>query len=155
MDPRTNPEADPRAAGGGATETGTYLVVSLGKKMYAVDARMVREVLSPSPWAVVPAAGRTVAGAMFVRGVSVTLFDLGWRLTGTRSTASRTSRIVVLREPRWAALLVDGALALISGSPDKAPDASRPAGRDGPFLAGRVTWKGRPLGVVDIHRIVG
>ena len=58
-----------------------YLVVTLARRRYGIDANSVREVLRTRPSAAFPSAGKAVCGAIFFRGACATVFDLGWMLT--------------------------------------------------------------------------
>ncbi len=132
-----------------------YLVLSVGKRRYAIDSGVVREILGGRPLATVPVAGRSVSGTVFLRGTCITVFDLGWKLTGHSIVSSRRSRVVVLREPKWAAFLVDGVIALARDCTGQTADPDRSPGRDAPFIAGSVEWNQRALAVLDVQGILG
>lgn len=132
----------------------TYLVVGLGKRCYAVDTRFVRVVLNRGPSAVLRTAGRSVSGVVFYRGTCVTLLDLGWKLTGTPVGSSSSRRIVVLREPAWAGLLVDSALALASASMENTADPRQRVGRDARYVLGTIAWNKRSVAVLDVRGVI-
>ena len=131
-----------------------YLVLRVGKRRYAMESTAVREVLRGRAMATLPAAGRSVSGTIFLRGTCITVLDLGWILTGGAMATSRRSRIVVLRKPQWAALLVDGVIALARDCTRQSLDPNRPAGRDAPFVAGSVDWGQETLAVLDVESIL-
>jgi chemotaxis signal transduction protein len=131
-----------------------FLVLLSGQMRCAIPAADIRGVLLERPTAVCPGAGKGVAGVMFYRGTSVTVFDLSWILTGREAGRERGSRIVVLQEPCWAALLVDGVLGLAPGSCEGIETSAGGAGAANPFVIGRIRWLNHGVGVVDIRRVL-
>jgi chemotaxis signal transduction protein len=145
---------EPQPATLGSTSEGMYLIVSLRKKQYAISADTVREVLFLRPCAAPLIAGRSVTGAMFFRGVCVTVFDLCWILTGRRTEPSRSSRIIVLKEPDNVALLVDRVLALVTGHVQPLPESPRPLGRGQQYVGGEIEWRDQAVGVINVRKVV-
>ncbi len=138
---------------GGVTQSadGMYVILSLGKQYCAISAENVEEVLTQEPFTRFPLAGKSVAGAMFFRGACVTVYDLGWILARCPVKPSRSSRIIVLREPNRASLLVERILTLISGAgePIDSPDLSL-----GRYVNGQIRWLDRLVKIIDVHGLL-
>ncbi len=131
-----------------------YLVISVGRRRYALDAALVREVLCRRPPALFPAAGASVCGAVFYRGTCVTVFDLGWILTGRSLETPASSRIVVLKDPAWASVLVDGVAGLVRDRARGAAVPDRLSLRDAHFVTGSIEWNQDTVAVVDVAAVV-
>lgn len=99
-----------------------YLAFVLAGELYGVALTRVREIVSPPPITPVPRAGRDVIGVCSVRGLLVTVVDLGQRLrlkrgesnyfpeeTNAPRLLSRKSRIllVVTNTGEVVGLMVD------------------------------------------------
>jgi purine-binding chemotaxis protein CheW len=77
-------------------ESRQYLTMGVNREIFAVDVRMVNEILDMRPLAHLPNAPGFVVGMIDVRGRSVPVLDLRAKLGLSRSETTLRSRIVVL-----------------------------------------------------------
>ena len=131
-----------------------YLVVAVGGRRYAIDTSAVQEVLRRPPQAEVPSSEEAIAGVMFFRGRCLTVIDMGWRLMERHVPLSNSARVVVLRVPQAAALLVEGISGLTTNALEDPSEPFHPVGRESRYVVGRVRWNDRTLSVVDSSKLV-
>ena len=74
------------------------LTFILGDERYAIDIDTIAEIVSPRPATPVPNAGADIAGVISLRGSIVTVIDIRARLKQPSRTASKESRLIVVRD---------------------------------------------------------
>lgn len=88
------------------------LMVGLAGEVFAIDARLVREILDPIPVTRVPGARRFVSSILNVRGKVIPLADLRQRFGMPPSATTADTRFVVIEtdvegEPTTVAIVAD------------------------------------------------
>src|SRR5439155_17801171 len=74
------------------------LTFLLGDERYAIDIDAIAEIVSPRPATPVPNAGGDIAGIISLRGSIVTIIDIRARLKQPSRTASKETRLIVVRD---------------------------------------------------------
>lgn len=92
-----------------------YLVVALGTDDFALDARVVRELLRPPRLTRVPGAPPALAGLANLRGAALPVLDLRRLMHPDREPASDATRVVVAEAGEPVGLLVDRVVAFVGG----------------------------------------
>lgn len=95
------------AAGGGAVTE--YLAFWLGNELFALPLQNVHELIAFRPLTYVPRAPHDVLGILFVRGLLVTVIDLGQRLNLEPGERRHRGRVLLVPGPEGETLglLVD------------------------------------------------
>ncbi len=133
--------AEQRAAMRRAGELGKrteYLAFSLAGDTYAVEIRLIAEILRPPPITEVPRAPRSVIGVVSVRGKLVTLLDLRKRFKVKESPISRLSRILLVDRGNedLIGLLVDEVLQVYRLADSEIEPANVLGGEQPPHIFG-------------------
>ncbi|MDE1948781.1 MAG: purine-binding chemotaxis protein CheW [Burkholderiales bacterium] len=131
---------------GPAQAAAQYLSFSLGKELFGMDIRTVREIIQVGPMTTVPLMPGFVRGVINLRGAVVPVIDLNARFGRPVSNLSKKSCIVVfgaLRqgEPVELGLLVDSVSEVIeiaAQAIEPAPDFGTSVKRDFIFGMGKV-----------------
>lgn len=124
--------------------------------LYAVDARVVRELVelpTLSPW---PAAPRGVAGVIDYRGEVIPVLDIQARLGGAMTAGRETDQLVVVGLERGSVgFLVEEALELASAPEIRSLPAPVPSSLQSvaPFLVGLVGAGEQVALVLDLERL--
>ncbi|WP_336489617.1 chemotaxis protein CheW [Methylobacterium nigriterrae] len=94
-----------------------YLVVALGTDDFALDARIVRELLHPPRLTRVPGAPLALAGLANLRGAAMPVLDLRRLMHPEREPLSNATRVVVVEVGEPVGLLVDRVVGFAEGRP--------------------------------------
>jgi purine-binding chemotaxis protein CheW len=90
-----------------SSDTTQLVTFVLDRRLFALEVEHVQEVLRPQVMTRVPLAARGVRGLVNLRGEILTAFDLRTRLGLPPATMETSTKIVVRRDDRPVALLVD------------------------------------------------
>ncbi|MCP4037855.1 MAG: purine-binding chemotaxis protein CheW [bacterium] len=105
-----------------------------GERFYALDVKLVREIVRTQPITPLPNAPELIEGVVDLRGGLIPVLDLARVLGTERSELKSTSRIVVLDyEGMLLGLCVDAATDVLSVDPaqlEEVPDLAAQAGYD-------------------------
>jgi purine-binding chemotaxis protein CheW len=95
-------------------DVGSHQVLMLGLagEVFALDARLIREILDPVPVTVVPGARRFVSSVLNVRGKVIPLADLRQRFGMPPAPATADTRFIVIEtdiggEPTTVGIVAD------------------------------------------------
>ncbi len=105
-----------------------YLTFALADDVFAMDIRMVREIIQFGAMTVVPLMPEFVRGVINLRGAVVPVIDLHARFSGARSVVNKKTCIIIFDtvvdgEKVELGLMVDAVSEVI----DMAPDQVEPA----------------------------
>lgn len=122
------------AAGNG----GHFLTFMLGEGMFAVDIRIVREIIQHGPLTAMPLMPHFVRGVINLRGAVVPVIDLHARFGQTPAQVGRKTCIVMVElqregERQALGLLVDAVSAVVeiaANAIEPAPSFGAPVRRD-------------------------
>ena len=137
------------------------LMLGLAGEMFAIDARLVREILDPMPVTRVPGAKPYVANVLNFRGKVIPLADLRLRLGLAPAPITPDSRFVVIETDLDGDATTVGVIAdkvyevaeLEAATLQKSPPVGmrwRPE-----FVAGIAKWKDEFIVLPDMTRILG
>jgi purine-binding chemotaxis protein CheW len=137
------------------------LLMGMAGEVFALDARLVREILDPAPVTRVPGAKPYVSGVLNVRGKVIPLADLRVRFNMEPAAITSDSRFVVLEadldgEPTTVGIIADKVFEvteLDAATLQKTPPVGmhwRPE-----FIAGIAKWKDEFIVLPDMARILG
>jgi purine-binding chemotaxis protein CheW len=141
-----------------ATEAQEHLVTFfLAKEEYAVDVRLVQEIIRLVQITPVPRAPESIKGVINLRGRIIPVVDLKRRLGLGEVAATRLARVVVVKlRERLIGLLVDGAsqvlkvpLSLIEAAPEEIVEI------DANYIRGVAKLEKRLIILVDLPKILG
>jgi chemotaxis signal transduction protein len=139
------------------SQTVALMLVRVGGRWFAIDARMIEEVAVKGTVTRVPTAARHVLGVAGLRGGVVPVISLqqmiGIAGAATTELATTLPRLVVVRAGDCElALVVDeirGIIADHSGA-----DAAQASGAERPsFLRREFEWQGKLVGVLDVAQL--
>ena len=153
--PESLPEASSPPANPG--ETVALMLVRVGGRWFAIDARMIEEVAVKGAVTRVPTAARHVLGVAGLRGGVVPVISLqqmiGIAGAATTELATTLPRLVVVRAGDCElALVVDEIRGIIADPP--AADATQASGAERPsFLRQEFEWQGKLVGVLDVAQL--
>jgi purine-binding chemotaxis protein CheW len=104
------------------TESMQYLTFTLGEEVFAMDIRMVREIIQHASMTVVPLMPDFVRGVINLRGAVVPVVDLQSRFGRARAVVGKKTCIVILDASRDGekselGLLVDAVSEVIDIAP--------------------------------------
>jgi purine-binding chemotaxis protein CheW len=98
-----------------ANDSGQYIEVGLNKERFAIHISDIHEIIRMQDITTVPNVRAHVQGVINLRGIVVPVFSLRSRLNMVESTATASSRIVVVRHgEEKIGLLVDQASHVIT-----------------------------------------
>jgi chemotaxis signal transduction protein len=153
--PESRPEAPAPPANPG--ETVALMLVRVGGRWFAIDARMIEEVAVKGAVTRVPTAARHVLGVAGLRGGVVPVISLqqmiGIAGAATTELATTLPRLVVVRAGDCElALVVDEIRGIIADHPGA--DAAQASGAERPsFLRREFEWQGKLVGVLDVAQL--
>lgn len=143
---------------------------ALGEACFAVDVRSAREVAGFDDFTVVPRSPQALVGVANLRGTVLPIVDIRARLGLPVQRPGRSVRTLVLRDgPFQAAVVVDAVLGLEpfdevvwraaaegeASGPGGSASGSEPGRADHErFTAGRVTWGGAAVILLDAPKIL-
>ena len=137
------------------------LLMGMAGEVFALDARLVREILDPAPVTRVPGAKPYVSGVLNVRGKVIPLADLRVRFNMEPAEITSDTRFVVLEvdldgEPTTVGIIADKVFEvteLDASTLQKTPPVGmhwRPE-----FIAGIAKWKDEFIVLPDMTKILG
>jgi purine-binding chemotaxis protein CheW len=129
----------------------------LAKEEYAVDVRLVQEIIRLVQITPVPRAPESIKGVINLRGRIIPVVDLKRRLGLGEVEATRLARVVVVKlRERLIGLLVDGAsqvlkvpVSLIEAAPEELVEI------DANYIRGVAKLEKRLIILVDLPKILG
>lgn len=96
------------------------LLFTLGKQIFAIDAKSVKEILNPFALKWVPFTPNFIAGVVNLRGDIVTVFDIGAFQEKANQISNEESEIIILKyEDILCGFLVDMAQEIIEVNEDE------------------------------------
>jgi len=141
-----------------ATEAQEHLVsFLLANEEYAVDVRLVQEIIRVTEVTPVPRAPEAIKGVINLRGRIIPVVDLKRRLGLGEVEATRLARVVVVKlRERLIGLLVDGTsqvlkvpVSLIEPAPEEVVEI------DANYIRGVAKLQDRLIILVDLPKILG
>jgi chemotaxis signal transduction protein len=142
----------------GEREAVPHMLVRVGARWFAIEARMVEVVAMKGAITRVPTAPRHVLGVTGLRGVLLPVVGLEQMLAVIGSSAADSAparpRLVVVRTDEYEiALVVDETCGLIDAMPSVGSAESGAAARPA-FVRGEFDWQGNRVSVLDVPRLV-
>ncbi len=139
-----------------AEEWGSYLLLSLGNELHALDSVHIREVTRWRTPTSVPGAPPILPGIISHRGAVVPIIDLRRLLGMPDATPGRTTRyLIVYHDDTALALLVDAVIDLINISDttrEALPSTLNP--QHARLLETLIRWNDRPVALLNLAEIV-
>jgi purine-binding chemotaxis protein CheW len=141
-----------------AIEAQEHLVTFyLAKEEYAVDVRLVQEIIRVTEITPVPRAPASIKGVINLRGRIIPVVDLRTRLSLGQVEATRLARVVVVKlRERLVGLLVDGVsqvlkvpISTIEPAPEEVVEI------DANYIRGVAKLEKRLIILVDLPKILG
>jgi chemotaxis signal transduction protein len=141
-----------------AANTLAFMLVRVGARRFALDARMIQEVAVKGAVTRVPTAARHVLGVASLRGSLVPVVSLeqmlGVKGLARSDAATALPRLVVVRADEYEiALVVDEICGIVEERPAefaaKASSADRPR-----FLREEFAWQGNLVCVLDVPLLI-
>ncbi|MDQ0395529.1 chemotaxis protein CheW [Labrys monachus] len=143
--------AEPAALAEGEGEPRRFLTFRSERRLYALPAEDVLEVMQTPDVARVPRAPPFLLGIANLRGMATPLASLSGLLGRQVPPPASSSRAIVLNIGQRVAIVVDGLSALVSIEPDQLESAGAAwAGERGEAVSGAFRWSGH----ADIVRIL-
>jgi purine-binding chemotaxis protein CheW len=128
-------EAGSKAGGPAADPVVELCAVRVGGEEYVIDLKRVREVVNALPIRPVPRAPAAIEGVVDLRGEVIPVVDVRRRFGLEAVSASRKTKLVVVRiEGRVLALLVDAVLEVVRIPRSAIRPAPSLPGSEGPRL---------------------
>ncbi|MFO0689287.1 MAG: chemotaxis protein CheW [Myxococcota bacterium] len=130
------------------------LVVEVAGARYAIAIERVREIVRLATITRVPRTPEWLAGVVALRGEIVEVVDLRRRIGSSRTSWTRSSRIVVIHgeDSGIAGILVDSVIGVLR-APEQ--DVLAADGRDFRSVVEMVRTPDGFVGVLDLERVVG
>jgi chemotaxis signal transduction protein len=157
---RTVSPPEPPSAPGpvDASDSVAFMLVRLGARRFALDARMVQEVAVKGAVTRVPTAARHVLGVASLRGSLVPVVSLE-QMIGTVGTAlpdaaTTLPRLVVVRAGEYEIALVVDEICGITDEQPAAFTAKTGSARRPCFLREEFAWQGNLVRVLDVPLLV-
>jgi purine-binding chemotaxis protein CheW len=132
----------------------TLMLLRLGRRWFAMDARAIVEVALRGPVTRVPTAPCHLLGVTTLRGRLVTVISLEQMIGGTRLLSLEDSatlpRLVVVRDGTYEmAVVAEGISGLTEHVPATGPGRDRP--EDAPdFVREEFDWQGNRVALLDV-----
>lgn len=128
----------------------------VGAQDYALDIMRVKEIIHPTPVAVVPNAPRFIEGVIELRGTFLALIDLRKRFGLLPASMTRDSKyVVVLMDGQKVAMIVDRVLDVRRIARDELVAAPELAiGPGSRFVAGVTKRDDKVLMLIDLDQVL-
>lgn len=122
----------------------------MGEVLYGCDISEPQEIIPVRPTTRLPGAPAFVRGLINVRGIIVTVIDLGVRLDPARTPAERGSILLVRHRDRLVGVVVDEVVDVRALDVDESHDA--PGGAD--ITKGVATIDDAAIVVLDLSALI-
>ena len=145
-----------RSGARGGAETLALMLLRLGRRWFAMDARAIEEVALKSQVTRVPMASSHILGVTTLRGRLVTVVGLEQMIGGPGMLPVENSatlpRLVVVRDGDWEMAVVAEAIhgMIEHASP---PDPTRPADAPG-FVREEFVWRDNRVLLLDVPQLL-